>query len=195
MSRSRCSALPAAAGLVLVVLLGTAQGQAPDPRWTVDYSRSSVGFSVTKLGFSDVSGRFTDFTATVTFDPAQPARSSVAWDVHVASVQTDSADRDRSLMAPEYFDATRHAAMTFRSQAIRRLDDGRLEVAGVLTIKGHSEPLTVMVSPIDRGFETRFEVDRMRFNVRGGTVMSRLIGRTVRVHLIIRSAGTTTAPV
>jgi polyisoprenoid-binding protein YceI len=165
--------------------LSTSAAPAAGP-WKVDPARSSVTFSVTKLGFSDVAGRFRDFSAALVHDPAQPERSSVSWDVRVASVQTDSSNRDRSILGAEYFDAARHPTMTFRTQSVRRLQDGRLDVAGVITIRGHAEPLTVVVARIDGGFETRFEIDRLRFNVRGGTVMSRLIGRMVRVHLVLR---------
>ena len=185
-----------AAIVVLGLLLGdwttAAHAQSPDHQWRIDRTRSSVNFSVTKLGFSDVAGRFTDFTAAVTYDPAQPERSTVSWDVRVASVQTDSANRDRSILGVEYFDAARHPSMTFRSQHVRRLDDGRLELAGVITIKGHSEPLTVIASAVGGGFETRFEVDRLRFDVRGGRVMSHLIGGMVRVHLVIKRSAATT---
>jgi polyisoprenoid-binding protein YceI len=184
-----------AVAIVLGLLFGdwttAANAQAPGHEWQIDRTRSSVHFSVTKLGFSDVAGRFTDFTAAVTYDPAQPERSTVSWDVPVASVQTDSAKRDRSILGAEYFDAARHPSMAFRSRQVRRLDDGRLEVAGVITIKGHSEPLTIIASAVDGGFETRFEVDRFRFDVRGGRVMSRLIGRMVRVHLVIKRTLTT----
>jgi polyisoprenoid-binding protein YceI len=173
-------------GVSFVACLVPAHAQAPDHQWTIDPAHSSVSFSVTKFGFSDVAGRFNHFTAAITYDPAQPERSVVSWDVRVASVQTDSADRDRSILGAEYFDAARHPSMTFRSRHVRRLDDGRLEVAGVITIKGHAEPLTVVAGAVDGGFETRFEVDRFRFDVRGGMVMSRLIGRMVRVHLVLR---------
>ena len=175
-------------GLWMVGSAGSAHAQTISHQWRVDPSRSSVNFSVTKLGFADVSGRFTEFTADVNHDPSHPERSTVSWDVRIASVQTDSADRDRSILAPEYFDAARYPAMTFRSRRVRRLDDGRLEIAGLITIRDHTEPLTVMASPIEDGFETRFEIDRLRFDVRGGRVMSRLIGRMVRVHLVLRGS-------
>ena len=188
MSPSLRPAVVILCSLLSGVLPVTAAGQPAAAGWTVDSGRSSIQFTVTKLGFSDVAGRFNDFTATVTYDRARPERSSVGWEVRMKSVQTDSADRDRSLLAPEYFDAQRHPVMTFRSTAVRRLEDGRLEVDGTLTIKGHAEAMTVVVQPIDGGFETRFDVDRLRFDVRGGTVMRLLIGRMVRVHVVLRGA-------
>jgi len=56
-------------------------------------------------------------------------------------------------------------------------------VDGEITIKGITRPQRIVATPVDGGFETRFELDRFDFQIVGGTVMRRLIGRTVRIHL------------
>jgi polyisoprenoid-binding protein YceI len=151
----------------------------------IDPARSHVGFTVTKLGFSDVDGTFRDFDVELRYDPDRPALSSVRWRVRVASVKTGEANRDRALQSVEYFDAVHHPELTFESRQVRALDAGRLEVEGDITIKGRTRPLTIIVArTADGRFETRFELDRYDFDVRGGRVMSRLIGRTVRIHLV-----------
>jgi len=160
----------------------------------IDPVRSRVGFTVTKLGFSDVEGTFRDFDVDLRYDPEQPARSSVRWRVRVASVKTDAGNRDRTLQSAEYFDATHHPELTFESRNVRVLDPGRLEVEGDITIKGRTRPLTIVVQRTADagGFETRFTLDRHDFGVNGGRVMGRLIGRTVRVHLVAVIKGGTT---
>jgi polyisoprenoid-binding protein YceI len=156
----------------------------PAGTWGIDPSRSVVQFTVTKLGFEDVTGTFRDFSGTVRYDAANPAGSSVEWRVKVGSVKTDASNRDRSLQSVEYFDAANHPEMTFRSERVRPLGDGRLQVDGPITIKGRSRPLSIVVEPAERGFETRFELNRHDFDIVGGSVMGRLIGRTVRVRLL-----------
>lgn len=160
---------------------------APAGTWRIDPARSVVEFTVTKLGFADVPGRFTDFTGIVRYDPIRAANSSIEWTVRVASVATDAANRDRTLQAPEYFDAGRHPELGFRSTRVRSLGEGRLEVDGDLTIKGITRPQRIVATPVDGGFQTTFELDRFDFEIVGGTVMRRLIGRTVRVHLTARA--------
>lgn len=157
--------------------------------WTLDPARSHVGFTVTKLGFSDVEGEFTDFAGDVRYDPARPDNSSIRWRVRVASVKTDAANRDRSLQSREYFDAANYPELRFESRRVKALDRTRLEVEGELTIRGRTRPLTIVAvtAPGGGGFETRFEINRYDFDVAGGTVMGRLIGRTVRVHLVARA--------
>jgi polyisoprenoid-binding protein YceI len=156
---------------------------APAGTWRIDPARSVVEFTVTKLGFADVPGRFTDFGGIVRYDPARPENSAVEWTVQVASVVTDAANRDRTLQAPEYFDARRHPELTFRSLRVRGLGGGRLDVEGEITIKGITRPQRIVATPVDGGFETTFELDRFDFEIVGGRVMRRLIGRMVRIHL------------
>lgn len=160
---------------------------------TLDPARSYVGFTVTKLGFEDVTGTFKDFDVDLRYDPERPDRSSVRWRVRVASVKTDASNRDRSLQSVEYFDAARHPELTFESRHVRPLEDGRFEVDGDMTIRGQTRPLTIVVQRTadGGGFETRFELDRYDFGVAGGRVMGRLIGRTVRVHLVAAMKGAT----
>lgn len=157
--------------------------------WTLDPARSHVGFTVTKFGFSDVEGEFADFAGEVRHDPVRPENSSIRWRVRVASVKTDAANRDSSLQSPEYFDTARHPHLTFESRRVKALSAGRLQVEGDITIRGRTRPLTIVAVglPGNGGFETRFEIDRYDFDVAGGTVMGRLIGRKVRVHLVARA--------
>lgn len=161
---------------------------APAGTWRIDPGRSMIQFTVTKLGFADVHGRFLESSGTVRHDPVEPANSYVRWSVRVASVRTDATNRDRSLLAPEYFDAAQHPEMVFQSTSVRSVGEGRLEVTGTITLKGQARPLTLLAQPVQDGFETRFELDRYDFGIVGGRVMSRLIGRTIKVHLVAIAA-------
>jgi polyisoprenoid-binding protein YceI len=156
--------------------------------WTIDGSRSDVRFVVTKFGFEDVTGIFHESEGTIEYDPDRPERSRIEWRVKVASVTTDATNRDKALQAPEYFDAARHPYLSFVSQSVRGLPGGRLEVSGQLTMRGVTRPLVTTVNVVTRGpapaFETAFEVNRYDFGIAGGSVMGRLIGRTVRIRLV-----------
>ncbi len=156
--------------------------------WTIDGSRSDVRFIVTKLGFEDVTGIFHESEGTIQYEPDHPERSRIEWRVRVASVTTDATNRDKTLQAPEYFDAARYPYLSFVSQSVRGLSGGRLEVSGQLTMRGVTRPLVTTVNVVSRGpapaFETAFEVNRYDFRIVGGSVMGRLIGRTARIRLV-----------
>ena len=170
------------AALALAALTVTAVGADP-----VQITGTTVTFTVTKLGFSDVTGYFRQFNADIRYDPAQPERSVVGWRVRVASVETGERDRDSALQSGDYFAAAQHPELTFTSRSVRAAAANRLEVTGDISIRGVTKTITIPVTISEergrRRFVSDFEIDRHDFNVRGGSVMSRLIGRTVRVHL------------
>lgn len=157
------------------------------PVFQVDPAGSVAQFTVTKLGFSDVVGRFEHSSGEVRWHAPEPEAGFVRWRVRVASVSTGSRDRDSALQSAEYFDAARHPELIFESSRVRAAAAGMLEVTGRLTMRGVTRAQTIMVR--HRGsaarpiFETDFNVDRYDFGITGGRVMSRLIGRTVRIHL------------
>lgn len=157
---------------------------APAGTWRIDPGRSMVQFTVTKLGFADVTGRFTDFSGSVRYDAVRPENSTVNWTVRVASVETDAANRDATLQAPEDFDARRHPELRFRSTRVTALGDGSLAVDGEITIKGITRPQRIVARRTEGGFETTFELNRFDFGIVGGMVMRRLIGSTVRIRLV-----------
>ncbi len=179
--------------ILLVLLAAGAAGLTQPAAAALDPVRSEVRFTVTKLGFADVSGRFREFSGELHYDPSRPENSSVRWRVAVASVETGERTRDRSLQNEEYFLATRYPDLSFSSRDVRRGENGALEVSGDISIRGVTKRINVPVRVIEQSgrrlFVTDFELDRYDFGVRGGTVMGRLIGRTVRVHLAAVEGG------
>lgn len=179
---------PLLALVLAAATLAPARAAAPaSPIFRIDSANSVAQFTVTKLGFSDVAGRFTESSGDVRWYAPEPESGSVAWRVRVASVRTDSRDRDGALQSADYFDAARHPELSFVSTRVRPISPGVIEVTGRLTMRGVTRNQTLIVrhgGPATRPtFETDFEVDRYDFGIEGGRVMSRLIGRTVRIHL------------
>jgi polyisoprenoid-binding protein YceI len=179
---------PGLTALALVALMvGPAYAAIGGPGFTIDPSQSVAQFSITKLGYADVVGRFTRMEGQLRWVPEAPESSFVRWRVEVSSVKTDAANRDRSIQGPDYFDAARYPYLTFESSQVRAIDPGTLEITGTLTIRGVARQHTVRVrhnrSATAPVFETDFTINRYDFGITGGSVMGRLIGRTVRIHL------------
>lgn len=176
----------------LFALLSTSSlfaGHLTSGTWTLDPKRTLVAFSVVKHGTERVDGRFRDFKGTITYDEANPARSSIEWRVRIASVQTGEPGRDRTLQSDDYFDVARHPEMVFRARGVQRLRDGSMRFDGTITIRGVSKPLTVVAKQIrcdPNGpiFSTQFDLDRFDFGVKGGLMMRPLISRKVNVRLL-----------
>ncbi|MFE7120319.1 YceI family protein [Streptomyces sp. NPDC057654] len=111
--------------------------------YTIDPAHSSIGFTVRHAMVTNVRGAFTDHEGSLTLDGADPARSSAAIDVRIASVDTGIKDRDGHLLSGDFFDAERFPLMSFRSTAAERLDGDRYRVTGDLTIKDVTRPLAI----------------------------------------------------
>ena len=161
--------------------------------WNVDASHSEVGFIARHLMVSKVRGQFKDFAAVVTV--AQPFEmSTVEATVQMASIDTNSADRDTHVKSADFFDVDNHPTMTFTST---KVTDGALE--GLLTIKGVTKAVSfdlefggVSADPwggIRAGFEATTEINRKDFNlswnvaIEGGGV---LVGEKVKITLDVQ---------
>jgi polyisoprenoid-binding protein YceI len=179
--------------ILLIVLLLLHGQPTATPGWAIDKAHSRVVFTVTKWGFVEVEGRFYDFTGAIAYDAEHPERSRVDWRVRIGSVETGAPNRDKALQDVEYFDAAHYPEMSFTSERVRPLDGGRMEVAGQLTIRGTTRPLTVQVSyggtHAVQGegtyaiFHTAFTIDRYDFGVVGGSILGPAISREVHVTL------------
>jgi polyisoprenoid-binding protein YceI len=170
--------------------------------WTVDASHSEVGFTARHLMVSKVRGQFKDFAAVVTV--AQPFElSTVEATVQMASIDTNSADRDTHVKSPDFFDVENNPTMTFRSTTV---SDSSLE--GLLTIKGTTKPVSfdldfggVSADPwggTRAGFEATTEINRKDFDlswnvaIEGGGM---LVGEKVKIVLDVQLVQTADVPV
>ena len=135
-----------------VITLGSARRRAlPAPgAWRIDPAHTIVRARARHLGLSTVEGRFTAFTGTVQVaDPVHDSRVDVR--IEAASIDTGNAERDTHLRSADFLDADRFPALTFRSEGVQRLSDDRWTVAGDLTIRDITRPVTLDVTYLGTG--------------------------------------------
>jgi polyisoprenoid-binding protein YceI len=156
----------------------------------VDPVHSSVIFRIKHLGVSYFYGRFNDVSGKILFDAKNPVASSVEAQIKAESVDTNSADRDKHLRSPDFFNAKQFPAIAFKSRSVKKADATSFEVTGDLTLHGVTKPLTVKMTHVGTGdipkfghragFEGTFTVKRSEF---GMTFMSDLLGDDVQVTI------------
>ena len=112
--------------------------------YTLDPAHSQMTFRVRQY-VSVVTGKFTDFSGTVTFDPAHWERSHVEATISVKSIDTGIAARDHHLLAPDFFDAEKYPTMTFKSTSVQLKGERAADVHGELTIHGKTLPEVIRV--------------------------------------------------
>jgi polyisoprenoid-binding protein YceI len=169
--------------------------------WVIDPGHADVSFVGRHLVVAKVRGRFTDVTGAVRLAD-DPAASTVAVEIGMASVTSGSAERDDHLRSPDLFDVARFPRATFVSREVRPAGTGAL-VAGDLTIVGVTRPVVLRVVHLGtvrdhRGderavFSAVTELNRedwgLTWNVAldaGGVLVSKKIRIEVEVELLRR---------
>lgn len=122
-----------AAGVFATVMTAGLSAQAAD-QWNVVADESSVEFTGTQLG-AEFTGAFEAFTANITFSPDDLAGSSVDVLIDIASANTQSADRDSQIVAPDWFDAAQWPTAKFVTKSFTEISEGKYEAVADLTIR------------------------------------------------------------
>jgi polyisoprenoid-binding protein YceI len=137
----------AAAGLAATAVSARGQGPSPDGlvEYEVDPSHTQVMFKVRHMGVSTVTGRFGRFAATFAWDPDEPGMSWLTATIDAASIDTDNDRRDNHLRSPDFFAADSYPTLTFQSTRVEEVEEGRLRVAGDLSIRGVTRPVVLDV--------------------------------------------------
>jgi len=110
--------------------------------YNLDKAHTSVGFTVSHLVISHVSGNFRDFTGTISYEPSDVTKSAI--DVHIvaSSVSTGDDKRDGHLRSPDFFDVQKFPELTFKSTKIEKKGDGFIAY-GPLTIHGVTKDIAL----------------------------------------------------
>jgi polyisoprenoid-binding protein YceI len=143
--------------------------------YEVDTAHSTVGFSVPILGgLSQVSGKFSDFKATIVYDEADITKSSVTATIKTASIDTGIERRDAHLRNPDFFDAEKYPEITFQSSRVEKKGK-QLILHGTLTMHGVAKeiaiPFTITgknTNPDNKkvvGFAGRLKLNRRDFGI------------------------------
>jgi len=128
--------------LALVSSLFALPAFAEQVDWAIDGAHSHVGFTVPHMVVSEVEGEFKTFSGKALIDEKDLAKSSVEFNAEVASVDTDSADRDKHLKSPDFFDVAKFPKITFKSTKITKAGKG-YKLTGDLTVHGVTKTVTL----------------------------------------------------
>ena len=129
----------------LALALTAATAFAAPQTYVVDRPHSEADFSVRHM-MSKVSGKFDDFSGTVSLDRANASASSVEFTIKTASINTGDPNRDKHLRTPDFFDAEKNPEIRFKSTAIAQSKTKNVyDVTGDLTMHGVTKRVTLPV--------------------------------------------------
>lgn len=146
----------------------TAEAPAAAMAYTVDTMHSSVIFKAKHNNVANFYGRFDHVSGS--FALAEGGAFDIA--IKADSVHSGFPGRDDHLRNPDFFSAKEFPTMNFKSTSVKAQGTDTFEVAGNLTFRGVTKPMTVVVKATGTGeskgkkiagMETKFTIKRTDF--------------------------------
>jgi polyisoprenoid-binding protein YceI len=185
---------------LMMALLGFATTAFATPlTFTLDRAHSQVAFSIRHF-FTKVPGQFKEFAGTVVMDKDDPAAASVEVTIQTASISTDNDRRDNHLRGSDFFAADSFPTITFKSTRVTPAGKDKFKVAGDLTMRGVTKPVTLDVDFLGMGafgqmgtkagFEGSSTINRQDFGIRWNKSLDQggmMLGDDVAIALHIEA--------
>ncbi len=141
----------AAAAAITAVMLPFSQAQADTYKVDTEGNHAFVQFKISHLGFSYILGRFDDFSGEFNYDPDNLDEASVDFDVQVASLDSNHAERDRHILSDDFLNADEFPTATFESTGFESTGDNGGVVTGDLTLHGETRTIEMPVTLMGEG--------------------------------------------
>lgn len=161
-------------------------------QWKADPAHTEVGFKITHLGISTISGTFNEFEATITSSKPDFSDAQITMSANINSIDTRVEARDNHLKSADFFDAQKHPKLTFKGTSIKSLGMNKYKVLGNMTIHGVTKPVELEMiyqgtttNPQSKkptaGFSFKGQINRADFNI-GGGFGPPMIGEEVKIY-------------
>jgi polyisoprenoid-binding protein YceI len=121
--------------------------------YAVDPNHTQATFTVTHLAISRVSGKVPVTSGTVSLG-ANDMPSAITMTLSAKDIDTQSADRDKDLRSPDWFDVDKFPTMTFVAKSVTGTPQA-LTIAGDLTMHGVTKPVTFTGKEIGKMTDAR----------------------------------------
>ena len=109
-------------------------------KWAIDPTHSEIGFKVKHMMFTNVSGKFDSYEATIITDEDNFENASIEFSADINSINSNNADRDNHLKSGDFFDVENHPKLTFKATSFTKKGDD-FELVGDLTLRGVTKPV------------------------------------------------------
>jgi len=134
--------------LALTAALVVASGYAfaAGVTYKLDPAHTNVIASWNHLGYSNPSASFSGVDGTLVYDAAHVSKSSVQVTLPLSGLTAFGEKLTAHLNSGDFFDSAKFPAATFKSTRVEAAGEGRLKVAGDLTIKDITRPVVLDVT-------------------------------------------------
>ncbi len=162
--------------------------------YAVDPAHTQATFTVTHLAISRVSGKVPVTAGTVSLG-ANGVPSAISMTLSAKDIDTQSADRDKDLRSPDWFDVDKFPTMSFVATSVTGTPQA-LNIVGDLTMHGVTKPVTFTAKEIGKmtdgrgrthvGYSASTTLDRRNWGLNWGRTTpggSLIAGNDVTIDL------------
>ncbi|MFZ4860796.1 YceI family protein [Sphingobacterium sp. Mn56C] len=149
--------------------------------WNLDITHSELEFKARHLMISSVKGSFKDFSVILKSETDDITQSQIDVSIQVNSIDTKNESRDEHLKGKDFFDTSIFPVIVFTSTSVELQDNDNYLIAGVLTIKGISQPITLKaeyggvakdhLGNAKAGFTVKGSINRSEFGLTWNTAL------------------------
>jgi polyisoprenoid-binding protein YceI len=171
---------------------------AQSTEWEIDKPHTNVGFTVTHLVISDVTGRFNEFEGSIKSSGEEFEGAEINIVIQTASIYTDHEKRDNHLRSADFFNAEKNPQITFESSSFKKVSDNKYEITGDLNMNGVTREVVldgtlkgVIKDPwggTRAGFKAKTTIDRYDYDLKYNKALEAggfLIGQEVDIEINI----------
>ncbi len=168
--------------------------------WALDTSHSEISFKAKHLVITTVTGRFSDYSGTVTTDNSDFRGAEIEFTAKAASVTTGNEQRDGHLKSPEFFDTAVYPEIRFVSTDLVKKADSKYTLTGNLTIKDVTRKIDLDVTfegihkdpfygKTKAGFEINGVIARKDFGLTWDVITEAggaLVSNDIKIHCTVQ---------
>jgi len=168
--------------------------------WKIDKSHSNVGFSVSHLIITDVTGQFKSYDGSFEFSKEDLSDAKINFSIDAASINTENEGRDKHLKSDDFFNAEKFPKITFVGKSIKKVDGKNYKLTGDFTMRDVTKTVTLDVifngivkdpwGNTKAGFKVSGEVNRFDYGLKwnnlmetGGAVVGKEVAIIVNLQL------------
>lgn len=115
---------------------------APKGSYTLEPKHTIVTFCIRHMGISNYCGRFNTASGKISFNGAQPAKSSANVEIRIDTLDTPSDELDSKLLA-DFFEAKKFPTAKFVSKSVTVTGNNAGVIDGDLTLHGQTRPVSL----------------------------------------------------
>lgn len=169
--------------------------QKTSDEYTLDIGHTHIGFDIERFLVGEVSGRFNNFSASISMNGKDFTTFQLDATIQVASIDSNNKTRDGHLKGKIWLDEAAHPEIHFKSKSVRKEGNEYL-MKGDFTIKGVTkevefpivitEPFVDPTNTTTIGIKADFTINRFDYGINLSKKMkngSFFIGKDVKIKI------------